>query len=262
MNILQQLINGINSAKYDLTHFPPTTDAIKKQLTNDAMNLAMNYGPMAMSISKISNVPFNSVSKLSDSELWNKLGLYRWKTNDVPQKNVLLGEIPDNAATLNRFTKDVKLANDLLNHTQLFNEHPFLKDVKLQRDTSTYLSPQSGPFKSELHVNKPNKAKIIHELQHEIQDKNSLISTFDEMYDPYELSLADMLKIAPGWANDAKAIAAFKRNPGKAVYDRLSHEVQARAVEKRINMSPSELKAKSMYQTILEMGIPRSSILY
>lgn len=39
MNILQQLLN-----------FPPVTDKTKKQLADDAMNLAMNFGPMALAI--------------------------------------------------------------------------------------------------------------------------------------------------------------------------------------------------------------------
>jgi len=188
MNILEKLAK-------ELTSFPPVTDATKGQLTQDATDLAMNYGPMALTIKtpmaksypKDVNKLFGTIkSKLSDinnNAVWKEHKLWAIPTHIKDYNKLLLGEIDDSLAKVNpNWTDDYYNAHtrgkpfkygDFMDHAEMFYNYPQLKDINVNptRKANGIYNPSENLISINPFLKGNDLLKTaLHEGQHAIQN--------------------------------------------------------------------------------------------
>lgn len=118
--------------------------------------------------------------------------------------------------------------NEILDHPQLFNDYPKLKDIKVTQDASN-----TGSFDldtNEMRIGayaKSPKKQVLHEVQHAIQKEEGFARGGD---------------LENGWDN----------------YQRLAGEAESRAVESRINMKPGERTIKPFYDSL---DVPKEDLI-
>ena len=179
------------------------------------------------------------------------------------------------------------LLSDVIQHSDLFKAHPelknvrvefgFLKDANAQWNTKTNTIVIDGKLRND---NETIKSALVHEIQHAIQDKEGFAKGGSPQQFEFDKPVLDLInrqrdvetmlengankmrrgeELTPQEKEDRKRITdeyysleeKVKALPKKLHnrYLKLAGEVEARNVQKRMNLTPAERKAKMLSET-------------
>lgn len=191
-------------------------------------------------------------------------------------------EFSDASARLNKEPTDGIYMDELLHHPQLYETYPQARDIQVKVAEEGRQLGAYNPSTGVIHLKKgmseeETRTTLLHEIQHWIQDYEGFAfdttGTLDKIVADtakrdYILGTAEGRKLlqnvedlkAAGRTEEAKVVAKDLLDLAEyGNYTRLSSEVEARNVEARRNMRPSEIKQSLGRET---EDVPRSLQLF
>ena len=244
MNILQKLAK-------ELTSFPPVTDNTKKQMAKDAMDIALNFGPMGLSIktpiaksypkgaARLLHDPSLSLSEINSEPVWDNFRLWAAPSE---KSNVILGEISDMGAKLDpswfdmlSFSKyhgtSAPRLRNILAHPELYDDYPGkLGNTKIDSTLKAngYYNPKTDTIAlNPLLSQQQQLSTILHEIQHAIQTNSNLPYNMRGASSKY---YADALKGIP-----ASSVKTIEQSHLSQVQNALLNNIDNNMLRKRFD---------------------------
>lgn len=271
LNVPKRLIDAAATApapgmrREDFTDIPGTSqpgDDLVGASTDMALNLAGTGVPMAEKGAagifggKLS--PSADLRALQEAQQMRMNGKYPDQVwNDTgwmksPSDDLWRFEIPDNKASVNTYGLKFNEPGDfvgapahaLINHPEAFKAYPDLKGINTYLEASPTaageFNPNNFPKGSSLVARAPDKNQLtsvgLHELQHGVQSVENFSRGINPDYiaGQIETGLRKRPELLQGYDYNKVKDQAYD------LYHRTAGEVEARNVQKRQNMTPTD----------------------
>lgn len=213
-----------------------------QEATKDPVETALNYGPAGMGTIIGKGAKGWATAENKFSNMLDKME--RAEISDVGAR-IDLSRLPDNIYSKENLGITL---GDVLDHPKLYEQYPYLKNIPVMNadmmgEQAMSMKPRKPGDLGIITINKPvykENSVLLHEIQHIIQDKEGFSaggspSMFKSKLQDSALATGNNPR---GEDIDSKAFQMYKKLLG---------EIEARAVEHRMNIPQDQLKYSQPY---------------